>query len=169
MAIKYQHKATWSFLASRGLSFGKCTPCHNQFMSCKSSLVIIQHPPLRVIDKVEWTNTLPKHATSHWASGTVMQNKQGGLAAGVGDAQLSGGYLPAFYNNQQEYGAKCHEKNSVTGWACGGRSDGAVEHRRKVGCRPKGRCSSRLDSGDSSIRKHKRHWWIWNYTGCNVT
>lgn len=93
---KYQQNTTWPILDSRGLSFGKCTPCHTQFMSCRSTLVIIQHPPLRVIDKVEWTNTLPKHATSHWASGTVIQNKQGregGLAARVGDAQLSGGYL----------------------------------------------------------------------------
>lgn len=106
---KYQHthtqkKPTWSVFFSLSWAFALASAHAAILNLCrakkkkKSGVVIIQHQPLRVIDKVEWTNTLPKHATSHWASGTVIQNKQGEegwdrLAAGVGDAQPSGGYL----------------------------------------------------------------------------
>lgn len=110
------------------------TPGHTQFMSCRSSLVIIQHPPLRVIDKAEWTNTLPKHATSQWASRTVIQNKQevvvvvGG--AGEGDAQLSGGYRWMVFTTINN---KCRENSeSVHWWGSGAKAEGRLSAYRSL-------------------------------------
>lgn len=114
--------------STRVRSFGACASC--QFTSCKTTLVIIHHHPLRDIDKVEWTNTLPKHATSPWASGTVIQNKQGACcwSRGGGGVHNSMEDISACsYNNQQEYRAKCHENGAVCGLRMDGGGGGGVK------------------------------------------
>lgn len=121
--------------------FGKCTPCHAQFTLLQKHSAYHSTSAFYVL-LTEWDEQIHCPNMLHHTERVGLSyriNKVWELAAWSKGCTTQWRDISDLLLQQSTriYRAKCQENSGTVVWACGGSSDGAVEHRGKVGYRPK--------------------------------